>query len=107
MDAEAKSRIESLLSSNRVMLFMKGNKMFPACGFSARVVQLLKGHKVGFESFNVLSDPAMRSGIKEFSDWPTIPQLYVNGEFIGGCDIVNQLEESGELAATLAAGAEG
>ena len=79
------------------MLFMKGNKMFPSCGFSARVVQILKGHGVKFETFNVLSDPAMRQGIKEFSDWPTIPQLYVKGEFVGGCDIVNQMEESGDL----------
>ena len=106
MDADAKERIESLISSNRVMLFMKGNKMFPSCGFSARVVQILKGHKVTFETFNVLSDPAMRQGIKDFSEWPTIPQLYVAGEFVGGCDIVNQMDESGDLQAVLAEPAE-
>jgi monothiol glutaredoxin len=101
MNAAAKERIESLISANRVMLFMKGNKVFPACGFSARVVQILKGHGANFESFNVLSDPGMRQGIKEFSDWPTIPQLYVDGEFVGGCDIVNQMDQQGELAALL------
>ena len=101
MDAQAKERIESLISDNQVMLFMKGNKMFPSCGFSARVVQILKQYGVPFETFNVLSDPSMRQGIKDFSDWPTIPQLYVKGEFVGGCDIVMQMDQSGELKALL------
>ena len=101
MEQEIKTQIESLIGDNRVMLFMKGNKIFPSCGFSARVVQILKAQGVPFETFNVLSDPAMRQGIKEFSDWPTIPQLYVGGEFVGGCDIVTQMHESGELATLL------
>jgi monothiol glutaredoxin len=101
MDAQAKERIESLIADNQVMLFMKGNKMFPSCGFSARVVQILKQHGVPFETFNVLSDPSMRQGIKDFSDWPTIPQLYVKGEFVGGCDIVMQMDSSGELKTLL------
>ena len=76
---------------------MKGNKHFPQCGFSAQVVQILKDVGTGFEGVNVLSDPAIRDGIKEFSNWPTIPQLYVSGEFIGGCDIVKEMYASGEL----------
>ncbi len=89
--------IEHLVNNNRVMLFMKGNKIFPQCGFSAAVVEVLKKHKVPFESFNVLSDMNVREGIKEYSDWPTIPQLYVEGEFVGGCDIVREMDASGEL----------
>ena len=94
---DAKTQIQDLISQNRVMLFMKGNKAFPSCGFSARVVQILKAHGATFETFNVLADPAVRQGIKEFSDWPTIPQLYVDGEFVGGCDIVTEMHEHGEL----------
>ncbi len=90
--------IEHLVKNNRVMLFMKGNKMFPQCGFSAAVLETLKKHKVPFESFNVLSDMNVRDGIKEYADWPTIPQLYVDGEFVGGCDIVREMDASGELA---------
>ena len=89
--------IEHLVTNNRVMLFMKGNKMFPQCGFSAAVVEVLKKHSVPFESFNVLSDMNVRDGIKEYSEWPTIPQLYVNGEFVGGCDIVREMDATGEL----------
>lgn len=100
--SDPKTTIENLIQSNRVMLFMKGNKVFPSCGFSARVVQILKHHGAEFETFNVLSDPAIRQGIKDFSDWPTIPQLYIDGEFVGGCDIVNELHESGELPKLLA-----
>jgi monothiol glutaredoxin len=81
---------------------MKGNPMFPQCGFSARVVQILKHSGVSFESVNVLEDPEIRDGIKVFSDWPTIPQLYVKGEFVGGCDIVTEMFQSGELQALLA-----
>ncbi len=101
--SDAKNTIENLIQSNRVMLFMKGNKVFPSCGFSARVVQILKHHGAEFETFNVLSDPAVRQGIKEFSDWPTIPQLYVDGEFVGGCDIINELHDSGEISGVLTA----
>lgn len=89
--------IEHLVTNNRVMLFMKGNKMFPQCGFSAAVVEVLKKHGVPFEAFNVLSDMNVREGIKEYSDWPTIPQLYVGGEFVGGCDIVREMDATGEL----------
>ncbi len=89
--------IEHLVTNNRVMLFMKGNKIFPQCGFSAAVVEVLKKHAVPFEAFNVLSDMNVREGIKEYSEWPTIPQLYVNGEFVGGCDIVREMDASGEL----------
>ena len=90
--------IAHLVASNRVVLFMKGNKSFPQCGFSAAVVEVLKRHAVPFETINVLQDQAVREGIKQFSSWPTIPQLYVNGEFIGGCDIVREMDASGELA---------
>jgi len=97
MQDETRARIDELVKNNAVMLFMKGNKVFPSCGFSAQVVQILKHHGVDFETFNVLSDPDMRAGIKAYSDWPTIPQLYVGGEFVGGCDIVTEMHNSGEL----------
>jgi monothiol glutaredoxin len=102
MNDELKTRIEGLIQDNRVMLFMKGNKIFPACGFSAQVIQILKTHGVDFETFNVLQDPEVRNGVKAFSDWPTIPQLYVNGEFVGGCDIVREMDGNGELGKLLA-----
>jgi monothiol glutaredoxin len=97
MRDEVRKRIEEAVSGNKVVLFMKGTKSFPQCGFSARVVQALK--KVGepFVDVNVLADPEVRDGIKEFSNWPTIPQLYVGGKFVGGCDIVTELEQTGEL----------
>ena len=90
--------IAHLVASNRVVLFMKGNKSFPQCGFSAAVIEVLKRHGVPFETVNVLQDQAVREGIKQFSNWPTIPQLYVKGEFVGGCDIVREMDASGELA---------
>ena len=95
--------IANLVANHRVVLFMKGNKSFPQCGFSAAVVEVLKRHAVPFETINVLQDQAVREGIKQFSSWPTIPQLYVNGEFIGGCDIVREMDASGELADKLRA----
>ena len=98
---EVQQSIESLIQSKRVILFMKGNRMFPSCGFSAAVVDILKKHQVSFEAVNVLSDPNLREGIKQFSNWPTIPQLYIDGEFIGGCDIIKELDASGELAKKL------
>ena len=85
------------VKENPVMLYMKGNPSQPQCGFSARVVQVLQKEGVDFSSVNVLDYPSIREGVKKFSDWPTIPQLYINGEFIGGCDIVMSLHESGEL----------
>jgi monothiol glutaredoxin len=101
MQDDVRKRIDELVQSNRVMLFMKGNKSFPACGFSAQVVQILKHHNASFETFNILSDPEMRNSVKEYSDWPTFPQIYVNGEFVGGCDIVTDLHNSGELEKVL------
>ena len=105
MTADVEKFIATLIANNRVILFMKGNKMFPQCGFSAVVVDILKKHGVPFHAFNVLADPAVREGIKAFSSWPTIPQLYVDGEFVGGCDIVTDMHNSGELQKLLAADA--
>src|SRR5262249_20394597 len=92
-----KAQLEDLIKKNRVLLFMKGNKHFPQCGFSAQVVQILKETGTKFETVNVLQDPAVRDGIKEYSSWPTIPQLYIEGEFIGGCDIGKEMYASGDL----------
>jgi len=98
MDLESKKQeIDALVKSEKVVLFMKGDKMAPMCGFSAHVVQLLLNSGVDFETRDVLTDEDLRSAIKDYSDWPTLPQLYVNGEFVGGCDIVNELHQSGEL----------
>lgn len=97
-ELDTQKYIAHLVANNRVVLFMKGNKTFPQCGFSAAVVEVLKRHAVPFETVNVLQDQAVREGIKQFSSWPTIPQLYINGEFIGGCDIVREMDASGELA---------
>lgn len=94
-------RIQSDITENPVMLYMKGNAMFPQCGFSARVVQILTHMGVPFQTANVLEDAALRDGIKQFSNWPTIPQLYVKGEFVGGCDIVTEMFQSGELSTLL------
>lgn len=94
---EALKMIDEHVKSNRVMLYMKGNPSMPMCGFSATVVQILKETGVDFASVNVLDYPAIREGVKKYSAWPTIPQLYVDGEFIGGCDIVTSMYESGEL----------
>jgi monothiol glutaredoxin len=94
-------RIKAEITDNPVMLYMKGTAMFPQCGFSARVVQILTHMGVPFQTANVLEDPALREGIKQFSNWPTVPQLYVKGEFVGGCDIVTEMFQSGELASML------
>ena len=101
MDSSTQQRIQSLISSSPVFVFMKGNKLMPQCGFSNNVVQILNSLGVPFETFDVLSDMEIRQGIKEFSDWPTIPQVYLNGEFIGGSDILIELYNSGELRETL------
>jgi monothiol glutaredoxin len=95
-------RIQGDVTENPVMLYMKGTAMFPQCGFSARVVQILTHLGVPFQTADVLEDPELRDGVKHYSNWPTIPQLYVNGEFIGGCDIVTEMFQSGELEALLA-----
>lgn len=101
--SEVQARIREIVEKNKVVLFMKGSKSFPQCGFSARVVEVLEAEGVAFEAINVLSDAALRSGIKEFSKWPTLPQLYVGGKFVGGCDIVNEMHASGELCKELSA----
>ena len=90
-------RIQQDISSADVVLYMKGSPVFPQCGFSAAVVQILTMLEVKFKGIDVLTDPSLRDGIKQFSDWPTIPQLYVKGEFVGGCDIVREMYEAGEL----------
>ena len=101
MNDEIKSRIEKTLSQNRIMLFMKGSPAMPQCGFSAAVVSILKELKVPFGSYNILADQELREGLKEHSRWPTYPQLYLDGKLIGGCDIVRELHERGELAPLL------
>ncbi|MBE7637181.1 Grx4 family monothiol glutaredoxin [Sneathiella sp. P13V-1] len=97
LDQATEERIKQEVGSNDVVLFMKGSAVFPQCGFSATAVQILSHLNVKFSSIDVLSDPSIREGIKEFSQWPTIPQLYVKGEFIGGCDIMREMFETGEL----------
>jgi monothiol glutaredoxin len=94
-------RIKGDVAANPVMLYMKGTAMFPQCGFSARVVQILSHLGVSFQTANVLEDMGLREGIKQFSNWPTIPQLYVNGDFVGGCDILTEMFQSGELETLL------
>ena len=90
-------RIQQDISDNEVVLFMKGTPVFPQCGFSAAVVQVMSHMGVRFKGINVLEDPGLRQGIQDFSSWPTIPQLYVKGEFVGGCDIIREMFQSGEL----------
>ena len=102
MSAEAAAnpvfeRIRAEVTDNPVVLFMKGSPVFPQCGFSAAVVQVLTHLGVPFKGIDVLVDPSLRNGIKAYSDWPTIPQLYVKGEFVGGCDIVREMYQTGEL----------
>jgi monothiol glutaredoxin len=101
MDVQLQQRIEQLIGSSPVYVFMKGSKLMPQCGFSNNVVQILHSLGVPFETFDVLSDMEIRQGIKEFSDWPTIPQVYLNGEFLGGSDIMIEMYNSGELRETL------
>ena len=99
---DVSDRIQGSIDANPVMLFMKGTPQFPQCGFSSVVVQILDYLGVEYGSENVLADDDVRSGIKEFSNWPTIPQLYVKGEFVGGCDIIKEMFENGELKPLLA-----
>jgi monothiol glutaredoxin len=96
-------RIRADLDVNEVVLYMKGTPVFPQCGFSAQAVQILNMLGVKFKGIDVLTDPSLRQGIKDFSNWPTVPQLYIRGEFIGGCDIMRDMLQSGELQKTLAA----
>ena len=97
MEKALSEHIERDIKKNHVILFMKGTKQMPLCGFSAKVVNLLKDLEIDFETRNVLEDDELREGIKAYSNWPTLPQLYIHGTFIGGCDIVSELYESGEL----------
>ena len=98
MTDDTHARLEALVKASPVVLFMKGTELFPQCGFSSRAVAILQHLGVSFETVDVLQDQAIRQGIKAFSDWPTIPQLYVDGEFVGGSDIMMEMYESGELA---------
>ncbi len=100
---ELKTKIEKTISQDRIMLFMKGNPAMPQCGFSAAVVGILKEIGSPFGSFNILADQAIREGLKEYSSWPTFPQLYVDGKLVGGCDIVRELHGKGQLAPLLQA----
>ena len=97
MTPELKARIHDLIANNKILVFMKGSKLMPMCGFSNNAVQILNSLGVPFETVDVLEDPEIRQGIKEYSNWPTIPQLYINGEFIGGSDILIELYQKGEL----------
>jgi monothiol glutaredoxin len=99
---DLKKRIEETVGKDRVMLFMKGSPSMPQCGFSAAVVGVLKEVGVPFGSHNILSDPELREGLKEYANWPTFPQLYVDGKLVGGCDIVREMHARGELAPLLA-----
>eukprot|EP00291_Cryptomonas_curvata_P011389 CAMPEP_0172192676 /NCGR_PEP_ID=MMETSP1050-20130122/24475_1 /TAXON_ID=233186 /ORGANISM="Cryptomonas curvata, Strain CCAP979/52" /LENGTH=174 /DNA_ID=CAMNT_0012868035 /DNA_START=20 /DNA_END=544 /DNA_ORIENTATION=- len=91
------SEIKQMVTSRKAMIFMKGTPDFPMCGFSNRAIQILDQHKATYGAFNILEDVEIREGVKKFSNWPTIPQLYINGEFVGGCDIMMELNASGEL----------
>ena len=97
METDTRARIEKLINSSPILVFMKGTKLMPQCGFSNNVVQILNAIGMSFETFDVLSDMEIRQGIKEYSNWPTIPQVYVKGEFIGGSDILIEMYNSGEL----------
>lgn len=102
--SDVQQRIDDLVKSNRVMLFMKGTAQFPMCGFSGRAIQILKAAgATDIKTFNVLEDEGVRQGIKEYANWPTIPQLYVNGEFVGGSDIMMEMYQNGELQSLLKA----
>ncbi|NJM75082.1 MAG: Grx4 family monothiol glutaredoxin [Acaryochloridaceae cyanobacterium RU_4_10] len=97
MTPELKARIDELVKSNKVIVFMKGSKLMPQCGFSNNAVQILNSFGVPYETVDVLADPDIRQGIKEYSNWPTIPQVYINGEFVGGSDVLVELYQQGEL----------
>jgi monothiol glutaredoxin len=101
LSEDTRKRIEGLVTADEVVLFMKGNRQFPQCGFSATVVQILDHLIPEYATVDVLQDPEVREGIKTYAQWPTIPQLYVKGEFVGGCDIVREMFESGELQKAL------
>jgi monothiol glutaredoxin len=97
MTPEIQDRIQSMVKSNKILVFMKGSKLMPQCGFSNNTVQILNSLGAPYETVDVLSDPEIRQGIKEYSNWPTIPQVYINGEFVGGSDVLIELYQQGEL----------
>ncbi|MDY6897482.1 MAG: Grx4 family monothiol glutaredoxin [Cyanobacteriota bacterium] len=97
MTPEVKEKIDNLVQQNKIMVFMKGSKLMPMCGFSNNVVQIINTLAVPYETYDILEDSEVRQGIKEYSDWPTIPQVYINGEFVGGSDILIELYQKGEL----------
>lgn len=101
MSDSVRARIQEMVTTQDVVLFMKGTPLFPQCGFSARAVSILEHFGVAFSGHDVLQDPDLRQGIKDFSQWPTVPQLYIKGEFIGGSDIMTEMAQSGELATLL------
>jgi monothiol glutaredoxin len=101
MAEDVLSKIDQQVKNNKVMLFMKGDPSAPQCGFSAHTVEILKSYGYPFATADVLADPAVRDGIKRYSNWPTIPQVFIDGKFVGGCDIVHELHERGELAPML------
>ena len=101
MDEATKTRIQGILDEHPIVVFMKGTRNFPQCGFSATVVEVMKRMDADFHHVNVLEDPEIRQGIKEFANWPTIPQLYISGEFVGGCDIIIEMHDQGELESML------
>ncbi len=97
MDLNLKQQIENDIQKNKIMIYMKGTPDSPLCGFSAQVVNILKSYNLPLGAKNILDEPALRQGIKDFTDWPTIPQVFINGEFIGGCDIISEMHQNGEL----------
>jgi monothiol glutaredoxin len=101
MAEDVLAQIDQKVKTNKVMLYMKGTPEFPQCGFSAHTVEILKSYGVPFATEDVLANPAVREGIKRYSNWPTIPQVYIDGKFVGGCDIVHELHERGELESML------
>ncbi len=101
MEDKIHQQIENDVKNNKVMLYMKGTPEAPMCGFSARTVAILQKHHASFKACNILENEEIRQGVKEYADWPTIPQLYINGEFVGGCDIVTEMDENGELGKLL------
>lgn len=103
MTEELRSKLKELITSSKVILFMKGDKYMPRCGFSAQVVEILNRLGADFTTYDILDDEEVRQGLKEYSNWPTFPQLYINGDLIGGCDIVTEMYQNGELKALLPA----
>jgi monothiol glutaredoxin len=103
MADNVQTSIDEKIKNNNVVLYMKGTPSFPQCGFSAHTIEILKSYGYPFETVDVLADPAVRDGVKQYSNWPTIPQIYIKGKFVGGCDIVHELHERGELSAMLKA----